>query len=330
MHLLFSLFAVIILLLLAWVGVDVIGWNYFFGGILPLATIVIFIAGMVYRVIKWAKSPVPFRIPTTCGQQKTLPWIKANNLESPYNIWGVLGRMALEVLFFRSLFRNTKVGLKEGSKLVYGSTKWLWLGGLVFHWSFLIIFVRHFKFFAEPVPSWILTMQSLDSFFQVGLPVIFLTDIAILAALTFLFFRRLFDSKLRYISLAADYFPLLLISAIAVTGVLMRYFIKVDIISIKEMAMGWLTFSPTVPEGVGVLFYMHLFMVCCLFIYFPLSKLTHLAGVFMSPTRNLINNNREKRHVNPWDFPVKVHTYKEYEDEFRDVMKAAELPLEKE
>jgi nitrate reductase gamma subunit len=55
-----------------------------------------------------------------------------------------------------------------------------------------------------------------------------------------------------------------------------------------------------------------------------------MAGVFLSPTRNLANNSRAKRHINPWNPDLKFHTYEEYEDEFRDVMKAAELPLEKE
>ena len=55
----------------------------------------------------------------------------------------------------------------------------------------------------------------------------------------------------------------------------------------------------------------------------------NLGGVFLSPTRNMANDNRANRHVNPWDYPVKVHTYAEYEDEFRDVMKAAGMPLEK-
>ena len=132
MNIVYSLLAVVILLLLALFGVDVAGGRYFFAVIIPMATIVIFIIGMIYRVMKWARSPVPFRITTTCGQQKTLPWFKANNLESPYNIWGVLGRMFLEVFFFRSLFRNTKVGLKDGPRLVYGSTKWLWLAGWFF------------------------------------------------------------------------------------------------------------------------------------------------------------------------------------------------------
>ena len=63
--------------------------------------------------------------------------------------------------------------------------------------------------------------------------------------------------------------------------------------------------------------------------YFPFSKLAHMAGVFLSPTRNLANTNREIRHVNPWDYPVKVHTYEEYEDELRDKMKTAGIPVER-
>jgi hypothetical protein len=56
----------------------------------------------------------------------------------------------------------------------------------------------------------------------------------------------------------------------------------------------------------------------------------HMGGVFLSPTRNLANTNRMKRHINPWNSPVKVHTYEEWEDEFRDKIKAAGLPLERE
>ena len=78
------------------------------------------------------------------------------------------------------------------------------------------------------------------------------------------------------------------------------------------------------------LFYGHLFLVCVLLAYLPFSKLTHFAGVFLSPTRNLANNNRAVRHVNPWDYPVKVHGYPEYEDELREKMKSAGIPVEKE
>jgi len=313
---LISLIAVLILVLLAYVGAELAGWRFLFGVVLPYIGIATFLLGVVYRVTKWARSPVPFRIPTTCGQQKSHPWIKNSNLESPHNIWGVLGRMALEILFFRSLFRNTRSEL--------------WAGSLAFHWSFLIIFIRHFKYFAEPVPSWVIGIQNLDGFFQVGLPIILATDGVIVLALTFLFLRRIVDPKLRYISLPADYFALFLLMGITFSGILMRYFIKTDITSVKMLGTGLLSFSPVVPEGIGAMFFIHLFMVTILLAYFPFSKLMHFAGVFMSPTRNLANNNRMARHVNPWDYPVKVHTYEEYEDEFRDVMKAAGLPVEKE
>ena len=110
----------------------------------------------------------------------------------------------------------------------------------------------------------------------------------------------------------------------------MRNFYKVDVVSVKTLTMGLIHFSPVVPEGIGLPFYTHLFLVSVLFAYFPFSKLMHMAGVFLSPTRNLANNSRMERHVNPWNYPVKVHTYEEYEDEFRDKMKAVGIPVEKE
>jgi hypothetical protein len=38
---------------------------------------------------------------------------------------------------------------------------------------------------------------------------------------------------------------------------------------------------------------------------------------------------RMNRHVNPWNYPVEVHTYSEYEDDFREKMVEAGLPVEK-
>lgn len=325
-----SLIALIAIVLLVFVGVEAVNLRFLFAVVVPYLALVVFIAGVIYRIVKWARSPVPFRIPTTTGQQISHPWIKANNLESPHNLLGVIGRMALEVLVFRSLFRNTKSELRDGGRLLYGSDKVLWLAGLVFHWSFLVILVRHLRFFMEPVPALLGLLETMDALFQIGVPALYLTDAALLAAVTFLFLRRVAIPQVRYISLPADYFPLFLILGIGVTGVLMRYFIRVDVVGVKELAMGLASLSPKVPEGIGVTFYIHLFLISVLFAYFPFSKLMHLGGVFLSPTRNLANNNRMRRHVNPWDYPVKVHTYEEYEDEFRDKMKAAGLPLEKE
>jgi nitrate reductase gamma subunit len=304
--------------------------NYLFGVVIPYAAIAVFIIGIIYRVLQWAARPVPFRIPTTAGQEKSLPWIKQNKIDNPSTALGVIVRMAFEILLFRSLFRNMRTELRGGPTLSYASAKWLWIASLAFHWTFLIILVRHLRLFLEPVPFLITILESLDSFFQVGAPLLYLTDVIFLLAVTYLLVRRLFIPILRYISLPADYFPLFLIIGIGATGVLIRYFFKVNIVGVKELTMGLVTLSPKIPEGIGVLFYIHLFLVSSLFAYFPFSKLMHMAGVFLSPTRNLANTNRMELHVNPWNYPVKIHTYEEYEEDFRHFMKDAGLPLEKE
>jgi len=323
-----SFAAVILLILVALGGVTGVEAYSLFGIIIPYAAFIIFLAGMTYRIVVWAKSPVPFRIPTTCGQQKSLPWIKSSFLESPPNTAGVIGRMALEVLFFRSLFRNSKLDLREG-KPIYGGAKWLWLAGLAFHWSFLIIVFRHLRFFFEPVPGCVNLLATLDGLLDTGVPTLFLSDALFLGSVTYLFLRRVAIPSLRYISLPADYFPLLLILAIGLSGFLMRHVYKVDLYRVKELALGWVRFQPQGPEGIGWIFYLHLFLVSVLLAYFPMSKLVHMGGVFLSPTRNLPNDSRMRRHVNPWDYRVKVHTYEEYEDEFREKMKAAGIPVEK-
>jgi len=239
--------------------------------------------------------------------------------------------MVLEVLIFRSLWRNTRAEVKQDSqKLIYGGNKFLWLAGLVFHWALLIILIRHLRLFIEPVPWVIKALEEVDSLFEIVIPTVFLTDIAILLALTYLFLRRVVFPQIRYISLLSDYFAVLLIIGVAVTGVCLRIFFHTDVVGVKELAMSVLRFDPEVPGGISWLFYFHLCLVCVLLAYFPFSKMTHMGGIFFSPTRNLANNNRARRHVNPWDYPVKTHPYSEYEEEFHDKMAGAGLPLDKE
>ena len=331
----YGLFAVVVLVLLAFLGVSAAGLHVVFGVIVPYAAVSVFLIGIVYRMLKWATVPVPFRITTTCGQQKSLPWIKSSPLENPPNGLYAFVRMALEVLLFRTLFRNTSVSLADdekstgGKKIVYSADFLLWLGAIAFHYCFLVILLRHFRFFTEPVVFFVPLIEVLDGFFQVGAPVVYLTSLIILAALGYLLLRRFLNPQVRYISLAADYFPLFLLLGIAISGVLMRYFLKVDVVAAKELTMSLIGFHPVVPDGIGVLFYVHLFLVCALVIYFPFSKLMHMGGVFLSPTRNLANNNRARRHVNPWDYPVDVHTYEHWEEEFKDKLEMAEIPLDK-
>ena len=250
-------------------------------------------------------------------------------MESPSGLAGVIGRMALEVFLFRSLFRNTDVAI-VGQRPVYGSAKWLWFFGLLFHWSLLIIVLRHLRFFIEPIARWINGLSAIDGFFEIGLPTLYLSDAALLTGLSFLLLRRVVVPQLKYISLFADYVALLLILGIVTTGLLMRHFFPADLLQMKNLALGWVAFSPVVPARIGLVLSIHLCFVFTLLAWFPFSKLMHMGGIFLSPTRNLANDNRMRRHLNPWNAPVKVHTYEEYEDEFREKMKLAGLPVEKE
>jgi nitrate reductase gamma subunit len=334
MNAFYALFLVFALIVIAIFGAGAAGLTGLFGIWIPYAAVCIFILGFSYRIYKWAKSPVPFKIPTTAGQQKTLEWIPQARVENPVTRRQVVIRMIFEVLLFRSLFRSTKVELHAGDPeepvVAYRWTPLLWFFGITLHYSFLVILIRHLRFFLEPVPEVLVFLDSLDGLFQIGVPVLYLTNIGILLGAGYLLLRRLILPQMRYISLPADYFPLFLILAIALSGIYMRYLARVDVLHIKEMTMSLVLFNPHIPEaGLDLAFYVHLFLVSVLWAYFPFSKLMHLGGVFLSPSRNVPNNTRIKHHENPWNPHVPPHSYEAYEDDFREAMVEVGLPVEK-
>jgi len=324
--------AVIALVLIAWLGSRIPGMQYVFGVVFPYLAMVMFLYGFIRQVVNWGKSPVPFSIQTTCGQAKSLDFIKHNKLEAPDTNSQVIARMLIEVLTFRSLFRNTQARIYSGPKLTHESSKWLWMFALLFHYSFLVVLIRHMRLFLNPYPVCLDWLEFADGILQIGAPNWYITDVCLLAGLLLLLLRRVSMTKVRYISLANDYFPLFLLLGIATTGILMRYFLRtnVDVVAIKQLAVGLVTFSPTITTDIASIFYIHLFLVCTLLVYFPYSKLMHMAGVFFSPTRNMRNNTRAVRHINPWNPDIKPHSYAGYEDEFREFMVDAGIPVEKE
>lgn len=327
-----SAFSIAILCVLFPVLAVNFGLNYLIGVVIPYASLSVFISGFIFKVVYWGKSAVPFCITTTCGQEKSLSWIKYDRLESPFTKIDVFYRMLSEIFLFRSLFRNNKVYLyNDIPKVAYFSSKWLWLFAILFHYSFLVVLIRHLRYFTYSVPHFVHFVEKVDSFFEVGMPIVYLSGLVLFIAVLVLLLRRIVIDKLRYISLPSDYLPLFIILTIAITGIIMRYFYRIDVVAVKELAMGLVTFHPLIPyEPINVFFYIHLFSVCLLFIYLPFSKIIHMAGIFLTPTRNMANNSRAVRHVNPWNPDVKVHTYEEYEEEYRDKMKKAGLPVEKE
>ena len=327
MNALYSLLVVLALVLAGFAGGRIVEGREILTLVVPYAAFAIFLTGFCVRVLRWAWVPVPFHIPTTCGQQKSLPWIRTAKVENPSTRCGVFARMATEILLFRSLFRNNRARV-DGKRLILGENKYLWLGALAFHWALLLILLRHLRLFIQPVPAWVDGLSQIDSFFQIGAPQLYLSDVIVLAALGYLLFRRFHDPVVRYISLFTDFFALFLLLAIAISGVLMRYFVRVDVISVKQFATSLAAFRPVDLSALSPLFLTHLLLVCVLATYLPFSKLMHMGGVFLSPTRNLVNDSRRTRHINPWNYPVKKHTYAEWEEEFHEKLVAAGIPIE--
>ncbi len=274
--------------------------------ILPYVAFAIFIVGVIYRIINWANSAVPLKVPTTAGQQPTFNFIRrtwVDKIDSPSNKFWAFIRMLFEVFLFRSLFRNTKYYVEKGGK--NADTRWLWLFAMLFHYSLLIIVIRHLRFFTNPTPKFVSTIEYLDGLVGVAIvPPLLMTGVIALVALAFLWGRRIFLAKERSISLPSDHLILFFMAVILVSGLLMRYIVKVDLSYVKMFALSIITFHPPSPEvlnNLHWLFLIHFTFVCITIAYLPFSKVMHFAGVWFSPTRNMPNDNRRKRHVNPWD-----------------------------
>jgi len=220
---------------------------------------VLFLAAFLAKVYGYAVTPSPLKIPTT---------------PAPATGLGVAG----EVLFFTSLFKGNK---------------WTWLGGYIFHLSLAAVLLRHLRYFLDPVPLPVALMT------YPGLEPGVWAGVVMIGALGYLFIRRLWVDRVKYISLFADYFVLALIGLIGFTGALMKFFIRTDVEAVKEFTLGLATLKPAnIPPD--PMFITHLLLALVLMVYFPFSKLMHLGGVFFSPTRTQVDDCRETRHVNPW------------------------------
>jgi nitrate reductase gamma subunit len=220
---------------------------------------VVFLTGLVGKVVQYARMPAPLKIPTT---------------PAPTTTGGVVLRLAREVVFFESLFRGNK---------------WTWIFGWVFHFGLFLVTLRHLRYFVDPV--WV-PIQLIQPFGMYG-------GIAMVLGLLGLWARRFLVDRVRYITGPSDHLILGLLVLIGCSGLLMSFVVHTDIVSVKEFFRGLMAFDIR-PLPADPLLLVHLFLVAALMIIFPYSKLLHAPGLFFSPTRNQVDNPREKRHIAPW------------------------------
>ena len=86
---------------------------------------------------------------------------------------------------------------------------------------------------------------------------------------------------------------------IAGSGLMIAYVEHTDIIQLKAFVMGLFLADPQNLPADPILL-VHITAVLFLAMIFPISKLLHAPGLFFAPTRNQVDNPREKRHISPW------------------------------
>jgi len=200
--------------------------------------------------------------------------LKVPTMPAPLTRGGVVLRLLGEVVLFKSLFR---------------SNKWIWLFGWMFHFGLLLVLLRHLRYFTDPVWGWVALLQPFGKY----------AAFAMVIGLIGLLARRFVVERIRYISNPSDYLMLVLLLVIGGSGMMMTFVMHTDIVQVKAFFLGAMSFSWQ-PIPADPILLVHLTAVFLLMIVFPYSKLLHAPGVFFSPSRNQVDNAREKRHLAPW------------------------------
>ncbi len=200
--------------------------------------------------------------------------LKIPTTPAPTTQMGVVFRLAREVFIFESLFK---------------SNLWIWVFGWLFHFSLFLVLARHLRYFQEQPWFWVNLIQPFGKY----------AAFTMMVGLLGLLIRRIAVNRIRYISSPSDYFMLIMLLFIGFSGLMMQLVVRPDIIAIKQYFLNWMGFS-IIDLPISTPLVIHLSLVAVLMIIFPFSKLLHVPGVFFSPTRNQVDNPREKRHLSKW------------------------------
>jgi nitrate reductase gamma subunit len=164
----------------------------------------VLLAGVTFKVVQYARTPAPLKIPTT---------------PAPTTRTGVVFRMTREVVLFESLFRGNK---------------WTWIFGWIFHFGLFLVTLRHLRYFIEPV--W-LPIELVQPFGIYG-------GMAMVVGLAGLWARRFFVDRVRYISSPSDHLILALLISIGCSGLLMKFVFHTDVVAVKSFFIGLYSFDP--------------------------------------------------------------------------------------
>lgn len=155
--------------------------------------------------------------------------------------------------------------------------------GLAFHWSLWIVILAHADIVLMPffvsigIPESLLS--ALGAYLGTALAFIMVASGLVLLG------RRIVNPYMRRISNASDYFSIILITCVGISGIIMR-FVLPDRFAYDQVApfvLSLVHFSP-INVPLAYTYITHFLLTLSLFIYFPLSKLIHPFSFFTNPT----------------------------------------------
>ncbi|MBW2147359.1 MAG: respiratory nitrate reductase subunit gamma [Deltaproteobacteria bacterium] len=222
----------------------------FIGKVLPYLTAIVFIAGMTYRINRWNRAK---------AAKMTLFPGSVTSAEK----WK---RIIKEVLIFEGLFQGNKP---------------LWVGTWVFHAALALIIVGHSRVVADFPLIWNALGMDRGDVDTMSTVMGGSAGVIILGMGLYLLFRRFAVQRVREISDAEDYFVILLILAIIITGDIMRFGNHFDLKESREYFAALFSFRAAhIPSN--AYFLLHFLLGQLLIMYIPFSKFLHIPGIFYS------------------------------------------------
>jgi nitrate reductase gamma subunit len=226
--------------------------NYFILGILPYIAVVLFLGGMIYRLRVWVKTPQPGALTLT---------------PAPRPGAGTFFGVIKESFLFPGLFKGDKV---------------LWVFAWIFHATLTLIFIGHVRVFTDFPRLWAALGINANQMSAISGGV---AGVAILIFAILLFLRRAALPRVKEISNFSDFFALLLIISILITGNMMRFGEHFDLEITRVYFTQLSTFSlssSALPQS--GMFVLHFLLGQILIMIMPFSKIMHFGGIFFTQT----------------------------------------------
>jgi nitrate reductase gamma subunit len=151
----------------------------------------------------------------------------------------------------------------------------LWIGEWTFHASFLLVVLRHLRFFLDPVPQWVWWLQTPGLVGGYILPF----------ALAYILGIRLLTKHEKYAA-PANLFLITLVLLISSLGVIMHAWFKPNLVDVKLFALGILSLHPAAAPA-SLLFVLHVALALVLVPFLP----TH---IFTAPLVMMEARKREQ------------------------------------